>query len=139
MNKVIPYASSLLFLAGLSSEDIRERQIAMCKVIFFAGLSILYRVFMRQVSWNEIGWCLFPGGLLLLLAILSKESIGYGDGIAVLVLGLWTGGWFTLTVVCAGIMLSGIWGMICILRKKTDPIPFIPFLLLGMEVVLLYA
>ena len=57
---------------------------------------------------------------------------------AAAVLGLWTGGWFTLKTVCTAVMLSGVWGLACLIKKKTEPIPFIPFLLLGMEVVLAY-
>lgn len=139
MDRIISYCVSLLFLAGLSAGDVREKKIPIYKVIFFAIFAILYRMITGQFSWDEVRWGIFPGCVLLLLAFLTKENIGYGDGITVLALGLWTGGWFTLAVVCIGIMLSGVWGMACIFRKKTEPIPFIPFLLLGMEVVLLYA
>ncbi|MDE7404566.1 MAG: prepilin peptidase [Lachnospiraceae bacterium] len=139
MNRIISYCASLLFLAGLSAGDVREKKIPICKVVLFAISAILYRIITGRFSWDEIRWGIFPGCVLLLLALLTKENIGYGDGITVLALGLWTGGWFTLVVVCIGIMLSGVWGMVCIFRKKTEPIPFIPFLLLGMEVALLYA
>ncbi|MDE6964759.1 MAG: hypothetical protein K2P30_14175, partial [Lachnospiraceae bacterium] len=59
--------------------------------------------------------------------------------ILVLTLGLWTGGWFAFAVTAIGIMLSGIYGTFCLLKRKNDPIPFVPFLLLGMEVLLFYA
>lgn len=139
MNRIISYCVSLLFLAGLSAGDVREKKIPIYKVVFFAISAIFCRMITGQFSWNEVRWGIFPGCVLLVLALLTKENIGYGDGITVLTLGLWTGGWFTLAVVCIGIMLSGVWGMVCIFRKKTEPIPFIPFLLLGMEVALLYA
>ena len=139
MNRIISYCASLLFLAELSAGDVREKKIAIYKVVLFAISAIFYRMIIGQFSWNEVRWGMFPGCILLLLAFFTKENIGYGDGITVLALGLWTGGWFTLAVVCIGVMLSGIWAMVCIFRKKTEPIPFIPFLLLGMEVALLYA
>ena len=139
MNRIISYCISLLFLAGLSAGDVREKKIPIYKVVLFTISAIFYRMITGQSSWNEVRWGICPGCVLLLLAFLTKENIGYGDGLTVLALGLWTGGWFTLAVVCIGIMLSGVWGMVCIFRKKTEPIPFIPFLLLGMEVALLYA
>lgn len=139
MNRIISYGASLIFLARLAAGDIREKRISVCMVLFFALFAILYRIFTRQFLWNEIGGCLLPGGVLLLLAFLTKEAIGYGDGMTVLALGLWTGGWFALAVVCIGIMLSGGFGIICLLRRRTEPVPFVPFLLLGMEVMLLYA
>lgn len=139
MNKYVAYCISLLFLAGLSAGDIREKKIPVYSVAFFAVSAVLYRIVTGQFSWDELKWGMAPGWILLLLAFLTKESIGYGDGMMVLALGLWTGGWFALAVMCIGIMLSGVWGMVCIFRKKAEPIPFVPFLLLGMEVALLYA
>ncbi|MBD5547662.1 MAG: hypothetical protein HDQ97_09720 [Lachnospiraceae bacterium] len=138
MNEIISYCVSLLFLARLSAGDVKEKAVPVFSVVFFALSAIFYQIVTGQFSWNEAGWNIFPGCVLLLLAFLTKENIGYGDGMTVLAFGLWTGGWFTLAVVCIGVMLSGIWAMVCIFRKKTEPIPFIPFLLLGMEVALLY-
>lgn len=139
MNRILSYCVCLLFLGGLSVGDIREKKIPIWTVFLFALSAILFQVIGKEFSWNETGKCLLPGSILLMLAFLTRESIGYGDGATVLVLGLWTDIWFTLTVVYIGILLSGIWGVICILRKKKEPMPFIPFLLLGMEVALIYA
>lgn len=130
--------AGLLFLAALTTEDIRKKEISVNKVMISGFLAALYRICMGHFLFPEIIWGLVPGGILILLAFMTGESIGYGDGMAASVLGLWTGGWFTLAVVCAAIMLSGICGAVCLIRKKTEPIPFIPFLLLGMEVVLAY-
>lgn len=152
------YCISLLFLAGLSAGDIKEKKISIYSVLFFALSAICYQVltsgFLRdeilwkeilwneilwnKILWNKILWDLLPGSVLLFIGFLSKEAIGYGDGMCVLALGLWTGGWFTLVVVCIGIMLAGIWGAACVIKKKKEPIPFVPFLLLGMEVALVY-
>lgn len=139
MNKEICGCVSLLFLAILSAGDIRERKISIYRVLLFALFAILYRMITNEHLWNEIICCVLPGSALLLLAFLTKESIGYGDGITVLVLGLWTNGRFALAVTCTGIMLSGIWSVVCIFRKKKEAIPFVPFLLLGMEVILIHA
>ena len=74
-----------------------------------------------------------------MLAVLTKEQIGFGDGIAVAVLGLWTGGWFTFITVCIALLLSGICGCLFGALHKRETVPFMPFLLIGMEVSLLYA
>ena len=137
-NEMIAYCISLFFLAGLSAEDIKEKKISIYCVFLFALSAICFQVLTRGFLWNDILWSLLPGSVLLLIGLLSKEAIGYGDGMCVLALGLWTGGWFTLAVVCIGIMLAGIWGIVCAIRRKKEPIPFVPFLLLGMEVALAY-
>lgn len=138
MNK-IAYCISLLFLAELSAEDIKTKEISIYKVVFFIFFGFLFRLITGKFAWNEIGECLFPGCILLLLSFLTNESMGYGDGMTVVALGLWTGGWFTMFAVWIGTTLSGIWGGICLLKRKKEMIPFLPFLLLGMGVVLVYA
>ncbi len=134
----VSYSIGLLFLAILASEDIRERKISFCKLIFFAVPVIPYHVLAGSFGLKEIAGCLIPGGVLLLLSWMTGESIGYGDGMAVLVLGLWTGGRFTFYALAAGIMLSGFYAAVSVIRKRRDVIPFMPFLLAGMEVALIY-
>lgn len=137
MNK-IACCICLLFLAELSAEDIKAKEISIYKVVFFIFFGFLFQLITGKLAWNEIGGCLFPGCTLLLLSFLTNESIGYGDGMTVIALGLWTGGWFTMFAVWIGITLSGIWGSVCLLRRKKEMIPFLPFLLLGMEVAFVY-
>lgn len=136
---MLAYCVSLLFLAILAAEDMREKRISGYKLMLFAGLAISYLMFSKQFDLIEVLGGLVPGGMLILLALLTKESIGYGDGAAVAVLGLWTGGWFAMMAAAAGIVLAGIYGVLCLLKKKKELIPFMPFLLLGMEVILFYA
>ena len=102
-------------------------------------MAVIYWIFKGEFSWQELLWNAIPGVMLLLLSIITKENIGYGDGLTVIVLGLWTGIWFTFYVLCAGLMLSGVYAAIYLVKKKGETIPLIPFLLIGMEVVLLYA
>lgn len=133
------YCISLLFLALLAAEDIREKRISVYKILLFAAAAIVYLLLSERFGWREISGALLPGGLLLLLAFLTREGIGYGDGAAVAVLGLWTNGRFAMMTAAAGIMLAGGYGVFCLLKKRKELIPFLPFLLLGMEVVLFYA
>ena len=129
----------LLFLAGLSAEDVREKKISVYTVLIFAVLAVIYRAFTNQLFWMEMIISLVPGVMMILLAILTKEGIGYGDGMTVIVLGLWTNVWFTTGVLCVAILLSGIFGSVWLTVKKREAIPFVPFLLAGLEVMLFYA
>ena len=131
--------AGLMLLAFLTPEDIREKTISVNTVLLFMILAIIYRGLVGCLFSYEMVESLIPGGILLLLSVITKESIGFGDGIVVVVLGLWTGTWFTTLVVCVAILLAGIYGVICIIKKRKDPIAFVPFLLIGMEVVLAYA
>lgn len=129
----------LIFLAVLAAQDIKEKKISVDKLIVFAVMAVLYRICIKQFFWQEILGAVIPGGILLLLSGATKEGIGYGDGMAVLVLGLWTGGWFAFHVMGIGIIFSGIYAAVCLVRRKREAFPFVPFLLAGMEVALIYA
>ena len=135
----VALCAELLFLAELSAEDVREKKVSVYKVLVFTVLALIYRAFTNQLFWMEMIINLVPGGMMILLAILTKEGIGYGDGMTVMVLGLWTNVWFTTGVLCVAILLSGIFGSICLVVTKRGVIPFVPFLLVGLEVMLFYA
>lgn len=131
--------AGLLLLAILTPEDIRKKTLSVNTIILFMFLAIIYRGLVGRLFSHEAIACLVPGGILLLLAVITRESIGFGDGMVVMVLGLWIGAWLTTIVVCIGTLFAGVYGVICIIKKRKDPIAFVPFLLLGMEVVLAYA
>lgn len=136
---MITYLAGLLFLAVLAAQDIREKKISVYKLFVSAAMAVIYWFFKGGLSWRELLGSMIPGIILLLLSIITKENIGYGDGLTVAVLGLWTGIWFSFYVLCVGLMLSGICAVIYLIKKKRETIPLIPFLLIGMEVVLIYA
>lgn len=136
--KQLNYCGILIFLAILSLEDIREKKISVNTILLGALIAIICRFLGGQTSGIEIVGSLIPGVLLLLLSIMTKESIGKGDGIVVMVLGLWIGGQMTLLVVCLAVWMAGIFAVVCLIRKKRELIPFTPCLLMGMEVLLFY-
>lgn len=129
------YSIGLLFLAGLSREDIRERKISFHKLVLF-GLGGIFCCCIEGTSSYEVLYRIVPGGLLLLLSVMTKEALGYGDSIAVLVLGLWMGEVFTAFILAIAFWLAGIYGVFCRIKGEKEPLPFIPFLLSGMEVCL---
>lgn len=137
--KQIAYCGALIFLAVLSADDIREQKISVKKAGTGAAAALICRLIMGQFSCIGIAIACIPGLFLLLLSILTNESIGKGDGIVVMVLGLWADVWWTFWVTCLAICLAGLFALICLILKRREPISFVPFLLLGMEVILLYA
>lgn len=140
--KEITYCGALLFLATLAPEDIREKQISVKKIIIFGLLALICRLAAGQVQLGlgaKVACSLIPGAFLLFLSVISIESIGFGDGMAVMVLGLWVGGIKTFIILCIAWTMAGAFAVICLIKKWKEPIPFIPFLLLGMEVLLFYA
>lgn len=134
----LKYCGAIMFLAILSLEDIREKRISVKRVLIGALAAVICQLITGQASVIAIVGSLIPGIVLLLLSAITKESIGKGDGIVVMMLGLWIGGQMTFLVVCLAVWAAGIFAMVCLLRKKRELIPFVPCLLMGMEVLLFY-
>lgn len=139
MYEKIGFSFALIFLAGLTGNDIRKRQIPVKKLLLFGIGAVLYLLYEPDFSMRECLINLMPGMFLLLLAVISKESIGYGDGFAVMIFGLWTNILFCMTVVCLALCMAGIFAAYLLLQKRKIPIPFVPFILAAMEVILVYA
>ena len=134
----LKYCGAIIFLAMRSLEDIREKRISVNRVMIGALAAVIYQFTAGQASGIAIIGSLMPGIVLLLLSVMTKESIGKGDGIGVMVLGLWIGGWMTFLAVCLAVWAAGIFATVCLIRKKRELIPFVPCLLMGMEVLLFY-
>lgn len=136
----ITSCGALLFLAMLTPEDIREKQVSFKTIMIFGLLALVCRIVAeREQAMGEMICDLIPGMFLLVLSVVSKESIGLGDGMAVAVLGLWIGGIKAFLTLCIAWTLAGVFAAMHLMRKRKEPIPFIPFLLLGMEVLIFYA
>lgn len=132
------YCGALCFLGCLAVYDIKWKKIPVVAVLIFGLLSVLYFAAGKQRTVEYAVYCMLPGMLLLLLSLVTKEKIGYGDGAAVLILGFWTGALFCAEAVSMGIIMSGIYSLYRIIRKNNQPIPFLPFLLTAVEVILIY-
>lgn len=84
----LKYCGVLIFLAILSLEDIREKRISVKTILIGVFTAMVFQLTGGQISGIEIAGSLIPGALLLLLSVITKESIGKGDGAVVMVLGL---------------------------------------------------
>ena len=81
------------------------------------------------------------GILALLFAKISRQTLGFGDGLVLCNLGIALGFTSCLRVILFGLCLGGIWALILIIGRKANrrsTMPFIPFLFLGylVEVIL---
>ena len=83
----------------------------------------------------HIPYALIIGGIFFLIACLSKESIGKGDAVVLLLLGFGMSVTQVLTILCIALFLCGV-----VLKKagRKDEIPFVPFLCIGYMGVLFF-
>lgn len=127
-------------LIGLGIEDLWKKQISSLPLLLMAvaggGISLALG---DWGDWTAL-WRLLPGGVMLLLAWLTRESIGYGDGFVVLCLGCFLDFWKIVDICMAALTLSGFVALFMLLVKKKNrktQMPFVPFLLVGYGMQLL--
>lgn len=124
----------LLFLGIGTYFDIRNKELP---VLYFLCFGIVAIVWMGLSSVENIGNALmgaFVGGFFLMLGWLTRESIGYGDGIGLIILGVFEGWKGMIPVVVGAFLLSsvyGIWRMSGCGDSRFEEIPFYPFLLIA--------
>ncbi len=136
----------------------REERIRMYVVLFIlCGIESIYDIKTKRIhslAWGLTGFicmiwnitrnekdflwiCLssLVGIFLMICSKLFKGSIGIGDGVVFLTLGLGLGIESTSNILFYSLLLCFIWGMVQVIRKKYSrraELPFLPFIFLAM-------
>ena len=121
-------------MAVLAIIDIREKKVPILFLILFAVPALLCRM-AEGGEWTDILYSSIAGVFLLMVSFCTKESIGYGDGWTVLILGLLVGTEGCLVTVCIGLLLSACVSLILLMLHKVNGksrLPFLPFLTIGL-------
>jgi leader peptidase (prepilin peptidase)/N-methyltransferase len=82
-----------------------------------------------------------PGALFIIIAFLTKQALGYGDGAVILLLGLLLEFNVIITFIMLALLFSAIVSLFILLFKKGNVqtrLPFMPFLLSAWGVLLLW-
>lgn len=123
-------------VTGLNSiRDIRCRRIYTWLTIGAALAGFFCMCMERKVLSTDFLTGILIGTTALFLAWITREAIGYGDGVVLIALGILLGGSWCFTVVLTAVVASGLWalGLIVLFRKNRKyEIPFVPFLLGGL-------
>ena len=140
----------LLILTGLSVSDIRNKKVSR-KVLTLWGLLTVFwkivdfyqiRVFLEKMEQTNVGdlagICagIGVGVLFLLVSKVTEEAIGYGDSVAIMILGGYLGFWKVVGVLAAAFFTSGVCSVILAFRGRVKTMPFFPFLTLGYILML---
>ena len=87
---------------------------------------------------NLVGICagIGVGVLFFLVSKVTEEAIGYGDSVAIMILGGYLGFWKVVGVLAAAFFTSGVCSVILAFRGRVKTMPFFPFLTLGYILML---
>ena len=124
----------LLFFGIGSWFDVRNRELPLTFLMIFGVLGIICNVLWNYQSLKNVVLGGLIGGTFLFLGWVTNEAIGYGDGIGLVILGIFEGFRGMIPIVIVAFLFSGIYGLWKVLGLKksgSDTMPFFPFLMLA--------
>ncbi len=116
--------------------DVKDREILVRLSLLGALIGIIVDLLVKR-SLLSVMFAILPGVTLLVLSRITREAIGYGDGILILVMGFFYRVNDVLSIILLAFVLAGLVGLflLVILRKKGKyEIPFVPFLFVAWMV-----
>ena len=127
----------MIFLLCASIEDLKSRKIGIwIYILAFAAGVLLFQREEREIF--SVLMAMIPGSCLLFLSWFTEGTVGEGDGLFLIVAGLYLVWQEVLLLLTSGIFLSGILGVFMLaagrMRKKNlgnMVLPFLPFLIPG--------
>lgn len=123
----------VILLGIISIIDIATRKIPVVVLVFMAAVGMAC-TFTSGKTMGSVAIAVVPGIVLLAAAFVTKQQIGYGDAVVIMLMGLFV----TADIICSalvmGLSIAGILSVIMIAFKRSNlkkQIAFTPFLLLG--------
>lgn len=127
-------------LGCLSVEDIRSRELATAPILAMGLLGAGVSLAGHAWQWPGVLLQFVPGLSALLIARISREGIGYGDGLVILCLGCYLPPPQLAELCMIAITFAGLVALVLLVgrrRGRKETLPFVPFLLAGYLIVLL--
>ncbi len=113
-------------------EDWKRKEVTVIYILMFGIAGILLHWFFPNCSVYSMIWGVLLGIGMMGVSLLSRGSVGMGDGILLMVTGVYLGGYGNFELFMTGLLLAGIWslGILALKKKKRkERIAFMPFLL----------
>lgn len=131
------------FLAVCAVFDGLQKQIPLAAVWLGMLAAICLRAggMMGEVNVLSVALSLVPGAAFFLLGFVTREKVGYGDGWVLMMIGLFLDLPRCFLILLAGLLLESTVALVLLVFHKIQrdkEIPFCPFLLLGMGVMLCF-
>ncbi|MDO5425805.1 MAG: prepilin peptidase [Eubacteriales bacterium] len=121
----------VVFLGICSIQDVRRREISRRILAVGSVAAVLMQVCTRKLEYWDFALGIAVGLALLGIAFATREALGYGDGLAVLAMGMFAGGCRALEILLLAFGMAALVSGGCLALKKAkrnDSLPFLPFL-----------
>ena len=136
MIDIVKYLMLLIILLRETVRDIREREVDIGVPTAYGIVAFAYNLIPGRGNISEcIGGALL-GGVVLIAALLKRESIGLGDGIMLIITGTALGAHLNLILIIRTVLLAGVGALIILIIRKrrkvaADTMPLMPYILLS--------
>lgn len=132
----------LFLLLGLCAViDGMKREIPIAVVWLGIAAAVILRLqgAIGDENWAMAFLSVVPGVMFWMLSLVTGEKVGYGDGWMLIMIGLFVGLWKCFLILLVGLVSESVAVLILLAVRKIAGdrrIPFAPFLLFGMGVVI---
>lgn len=119
-----------LWLGTLSLLDFRDREIPIGLTLLGGLIGMVFGIWEKRDIFELVLSCL-PGCLAMVFAWVSKETIGYGDGLVLIIMGIYLPISNLLSIGLQAIMIAGVVALVLLVvfhKRGSYRLPFIPFL-----------
>ncbi len=127
-------------LSICSFEDVKRKQIRLWVVCAFGIMGMVLHLIYRQTGIVDILGGMGIGALLLLMGLISRQKIGYGDGFMFFVTGIYLGFWGNLSLLTAAMISVMMYALVLLASGRGSgryEIAFSPFVLFGYVAMLM--
>lgn len=128
----------IIILGVICVFDIKRKKIPVYMLIILAAAGIISNFTVGEFDIEKRIIAMLPGTILLIVSMITKQQIGYGDGMIILIMGLYIDIDDILSIVLSSFLLSSIAAIILMTvfkKKKNFEMAFSPFLLIGYGLV----
>ena len=128
----------IIILGVICVFDIKRKKIPVYMLIVLAAAGIISNFTVGEFDIEKRIIAMLPGMILLIVSMITKQQIGYGDGMIILIMGLYIDIDDILSIVLSSFLLSSIAAIILMTvfkKKKNFEMAFSPFLLIGYGLV----
>ena len=125
----------LLMVGAAAIEDLKTGRINIILAAAGTGLCLSLQLLSGMFRFGDAALGAGVGVLMLLLGYASSQAIGYGDGVILTATGCVLGGSYNFLLLLCSLLFSALYSIVVLIlrrRKKTDRIPFVPFVLGGL-------
>lgn len=127
-------AAVLIYMVILTVIDIKTMHLPVRYLIIGGAVLMLIKAIIGRCSIRYLLSGVIVGLFFLIISKVSKEKIGYGDSLIILILAMFTNGIIVMTAVMLGCFIIAMYSLTFLISGKAAAnkrVPFVPFLSIG--------